>query len=140
MYSFCLKSLFVYLKNHIKDEVSLIHPLWKIECNSITIHKHTHFIFSLESLAISLYNNIFNLMPTYKVCQENDHYWKSHILANSQNSNTQILIYSIFLNLWQKLYMPAKFYANTIKNKILDNFFTFWKWQTYLNVVKKKVV
>ena len=125
MYSFCLKSIFVYLKNHIKDEVSLIHPLWKIECNSITIHKHTHFIFSLESLAISLYNNIFNLMPTYKVCQKNDHHWKSHILAKSQNSYTQILIYSIFLNLWQKLHMPAKFYANTIKNKIFGQFFHF---------------
>ena len=58
MYLFYLKSLFVYLINHIKDEVSLIHPLWKIECNLITIHKHTHFIFLLESLSFSLYNNI----------------------------------------------------------------------------------
>ena len=127
MYSFYLKSLFVYQINHIKDEVSLIHPLLKIEFLSITIHKHALFIFSLESLVNSLYKNIFNFMPTYKVFHKNDQLWKSHILAKSQNSYTQIKSTQFFLNLWRKLHMPAKFYENTIKNKIFGNFFTLWK-------------
>ena len=56
---------------------------------------------------------------------ENDHLWKSHILAKSQNS--YIKIYSIFLKFYQKLHMSTKFYENKIKNNILDYFFTFWK-------------
>ena len=88
--SFYLKIFFVVLINYIKDVVSLVHLLWKIEWKSIRIQKNTHFIFSLESLVISLYNNIFYLMLTNKFCHKNGHLFKSHILAKFQNSYTQI--------------------------------------------------
>ena len=71
-------------------------------------------MFSLDSLDISLYYNIFNFMLTNKVCQKNANLCKSQILAD-------------FMNSWQKLQMPAKFYENTMKNKILRKFFIFWK-------------
>ena len=69
--------------NHIKDEVSLIHPLWKIK-NSFKIYRRTKsiIIFSFELKAFSLYKNIFNLMPTYNVCQKNDHLWKFNLWQN----------------------------------------------------------
>ena len=51
---FYLKSLYIVLINYVKGVVSWVHLSWKIECKSIRIQKHTHFIFSLESLAISI--------------------------------------------------------------------------------------
>ena len=45
------------------------------------IQKLAHFAFSLDSLAVSNYKNIFSLILTNKVCQKDDHLWKSRILA-----------------------------------------------------------
>ena len=46
-------------------------------------HKDNHFIFSLESLAFSFYNNIFNLMPTCKI------YWQNLKILTTKFKSTQ---------------------------------------------------
>ena len=58
-------------------------------------------------------------MINNKVCKKNDYLCKSHILAKSQNSYTQIKILSFFLNMCQKLNMPAKFNEKMKKQKLL---------------------
>ena len=79
-------------------------------------------------------------MLNNKVCQKNSNLWKSHILAKSQNSYTQIKIYSFFLNLCQKLHLPANVYENTIKNKFFETIFSLFGNEQNYKFIKKIVV
>ena len=138
---FILLEIIIYLPNKSHKRLSFVNTsLIKIASNSIKIHAHTHFIFSLEWLAFSLYNYIFNLIPANKVCQKNDHLWKSHILENLKILTSKFKSTQFFWIFGKNNICMQNFMKIRLKTRFFDNFFTFWKWPKYLHVVKKNSI